>query len=245
MMHSVTSAEPPGPRERPAYIVEQWVFGYGSLMWNPGFPHLEARPALLEGAHRALCLKSPVHRGTRSMPGLAFGLDMGGRCQGVVFRLADETAPHIVREIKKREQTLMTYREATRRVILLDGSQRAVRALCFLVVRNHPLYAGDLTLGRMVWMVRSAAGRSGRCADYILSTHDHLQEAGVIEPQLTRIVNAVSPARLPRAPDLARRCPPRRRSYGVLKPVQRPLKPQRVVRKKRLLARHAANGVSQ
>ncbi len=204
-------------------MAEHWVFGYGSLMWNPGFRHIEAVPALLEGAHRTLCVQSPVHRGTRSAPGLAFGLDMGGRCQGVAFQLEAINAAHILREIKKREQTLMTYREAMRTVRLLDGSQRSVRALCYLVVRDHPLYAGGLPLARMVAMVRQAAGRSGRCADYILSTHDHLQEAGITEPVLARIVNAISPTRSPRPPDLARRRPPRRRSYGVLKPVPRPL----------------------
>ncbi len=125
-------------------MAEHWEFGYGSLMWNPGFPHLDARPARLEGAHRALCLQSPVHRGTRSAPGLAFGLDVGGRCEGVAFRLEAENAAHTVREIKKREQTAMTFREAIRRVKLLDGSERSVRALCFLVLRNHPLYIGGM-----------------------------------------------------------------------------------------------------
>lgn len=208
-------------------MAEQWVFGYGSLMWNPGFPHLEACPALLEGAHRSLCLQSPIHRGTWSKPGLAFGLDLGGKCQGVAFRLAAGNAAHIVREITKREQTAMTYRPAARNLHLLDGSQRKVRALCYTVLRDHKLYVGKLPFDRMVWMIRQAAGRSGRCIDYVLSTHDHLQEAGITDPVLARLVNALSPTRLPQPPDIARRRARRHRSYAALKRVPRPLRRER------------------
>ena len=205
-------------------MAEQWVFGYGSLMWNPGFPHLEACPALLEGAHRSLCLQSPVHRGTRTKPGLAFGLDMGGKCKGVAFRLAAGNAAQIVREITKREQTAMTYRPAARNLRLLDGSERKVRALCYIAVRNHRHYVGGLPLARMVWMVRQATGRSGRCIDYILSTHGHLKAAGVTEPVLARLVNALSPAGLPQSPDIVRHRTRRHRSYAALKPVPRPIR---------------------
>ena len=204
-------------------MAEHWVFGYGSLMWRPQFSYLEARPALLVGAHRALCVASVVHRGSRARPGLVLGLDVGGACQGIAFRLAAEDARHIRHELKKREQVTLVYREAIRRVRLLDGSDRAVRALCFMADRRHPQYAGALPIQRQAWMVREAVGRSGRNADYVISTLQHMEEAGVADSRLRRLVNIFCPCRLPRPPDLSTHRTRRPRSYGVLKPVPRPV----------------------
>jgi len=204
-------------------MVEHWVFGYGSLMWQPQFTYLEAIPALLVGAHRALCVASVVHRGSRGRPGLVLGLDVGGRCQGIAFRLAANDARHIRNELKKREQVTLVYREAMRRVQLLNGSSRAVRALCFLTDRSHPQYAGSLPVHRQAWMVRDAVGRSGRNADYVLSTLGHMKDAEIADHELNRLVNIFCPCRLPRPPDLSNRTRRRHRSYGVLKPVPRPV----------------------
>jgi cation transport protein ChaC len=204
-------------------MAEHWVFGYGSLMWRPQFSYLEAKPALLVGAHRALCVASVVHRGSRRRPGLVLGLDVGGRCEGIAFRLAAGDARHIRNELKKREQVTLVYREAMRSVQLLDGSSRSVRALCFLTDRNHPQYAGALPLYRQAWMVRAAVGRSGRNADYVLSTLEHMEEADVADQKLAKLVNIFCPCRLPRSPDFSSRTTRRQRSYGVLKPVPRPV----------------------
>ena len=119
-----------------------WVFGYGSLMWRPGFPFLERRHAHLHGYHRALCVYSHVHRGTPERPGLVLGLDRGGRCHGVAFRVAPEEAAETVQYLREREQVTAVYVERRLPVRLAGGE--TVAALAYVVDRGHPQYAGRL-----------------------------------------------------------------------------------------------------
>src|SRR5262245_26231295 len=95
-----------------------WVFAYGSLMWRPGFAFLERRNARLVGAHRALCVYSFVHRGTPEKPGLVFGLDRGGNCRGIAYRVASNRSLKTIEYLRAREQVTRVYREAWRRVWL-------------------------------------------------------------------------------------------------------------------------------
>jgi cation transport protein ChaC len=166
---------------------ELWVFGYGSLMWRPGFPFSEASPALLKGAHRALCVYSIVHRGTHAEPGLVLGLDRGGACRGVAFRVADGAETDTVAYLREREQVTDVYLEAYRPVRLLDGSGRTPKALTYLVDRRHPQYAGGLSLEDQVRIVKSGKGQAGGNVEYVMRTLRHLEEAGVTDPYLTRI----------------------------------------------------------
>ena len=138
---------------------ELWVFGYGSLMWRPGFPFSETAPALLKGAHRALCVYSIVHRGTDAEPGLVLGLDRGGACRGVAFRVAEgpKTTPSPISASASRSPTSIS--RPIGPVRLLDGSGRALRALTFLVDRRHAQYAGGLSLEDQVRIVKSGKGR--------------------------------------------------------------------------------------
>lgn len=200
---------------------DYWVFGYGSLMWRPDFPYLDAVPATLEGAHRALCVYSIVHRGSRLRPGLTMGLDIGGSCRGLAFRVAPEQAGAIRNRLKKREQVTLDYREAMRWMKLASGGLE-VHALCFVIDRRHPQYAGDVPLARQAWMVRRAVGLSGRNVDYVMSTFRHLEEMGIEEPRVERLVNILDPLR-----DTVERATPvgfRRhaREIGTLIPVPRP-----------------------
>ncbi|WP_428698690.1 gamma-glutamylcyclotransferase [Stappia sp.] len=156
-----------------------WVFGYGSLMWRPGFEFEEAVPALLNGAHRSLCIYSWVHRGTETRPGLVLGLDRGGACRGMAFRVAGRNRDSVVAYLREREQATMVYLEAHRRVRLAGGPAEPVTALTYLVDRAHPQYAGVLSLERQLELVRGGVGQSGANPDYVLNTVDHLSELGI------------------------------------------------------------------
>ena len=144
-----------------------WVFAYGSLMWRPGFAFEDAVPALLAGSHRALCVYSVVHRGTRRHPGLVLGLDAGGACEGLAFRLGRRSVRQARMYLRAREQVTRVYQEVFRPVVLKDGAHRPVRALCFVVDRFHPQYAGRLPLAAQAHLVRRGRGISGANADYV------------------------------------------------------------------------------
>src|SRR6201996_9483087 len=123
-----------------------WVFGYGSLMWRPGFDFVEQVPARLIGEHRALCVYSFVHRGTPEKPGLVLGLDRGGACRGIAFRVAEEKREETIAYLRAREQVTSVYREVMRSVWLENDPRQRVAALAYVVERGHVQYAGRLYL---------------------------------------------------------------------------------------------------
>jgi glutathione-specific gamma-glutamylcyclotransferase len=161
-----------------------WVFGYGSLMWRPGFEVLERVPARLVGLHRALCVYSYVHRGTPERPGLVLGLDRGGACRGIAFRVAAGARAETIAYLRAREQVTSVYRETTRRIELEDEARRQVRALCYVVDRGHVQYAGRLTLSHSVHHVRQGHGKSGANRDYVLEAVRALEALGYRETEL-------------------------------------------------------------
>lgn len=165
------------------------MFGYGSLMWRPGFPFLERRHAHLHGYHRALCVYSHVHRGTPERPGLVLGLDRGGRCHGVAFRVAPEEAAETVQYLREREQVTAVYVERRLPVRLAGGE--TVAALAYVVDRGHPQYAGRLPQEDSLRLVRQGVGVSGANPDYVRSTHRHLLEMGVTDPVLAQLAAAL------------------------------------------------------
>ena len=123
-----------------------YVFGYGSLIWNPGFPFIRSERALLRGAHRSLSVYSHRHRGTAERPGLVFGLSRGGSCVGVAFEVEAANWPAVFDYLQEREQDRGVYREVFREVTLTSGKR--VRALAYLVDETHPQFAGRLTIAR-------------------------------------------------------------------------------------------------
>jgi glutathione-specific gamma-glutamylcyclotransferase len=147
-----------------------WVFGYGSLMWRPGFEFIEQVPARLIGEHRALCVYSFDHRGTPEKPGLVLGLDRGGACRGVAFRVAAKQRGDTVDYLRSREQTTNVYREVMRSVWLEDEARQRVSALAYVVDRGHLQYAGRLSLAEQLRYVQQGHGRSGNNRDYVLAT---------------------------------------------------------------------------
>ncbi|MBX3522484.1 MAG: gamma-glutamylcyclotransferase [Xanthobacteraceae bacterium] len=156
-----------------------WVFGYGSLMWRPGFEFLEKRPARLNGAHRALCVISHVHRGTPEKPGLVLGLDRGGSCHGIAFRVAAKNRDLVIQYLREREQVTSVYLEKFRLVDLLDGDRARVSAVCYLVDRGHVQYSGMLTPEEQLAYVKRGHGQSGNNPDYVLATVEALHSLGI------------------------------------------------------------------
>jgi glutathione-specific gamma-glutamylcyclotransferase len=161
-----------------------WVFGYGSLMWRPGFAFLERRHARLVGAHRALCVYSFVHRGTPQKPGLVLGLDRGGNCRGIAYRVAAAKRAQTIDYLRAREQVTLVYRETWRTVWLDDDPQRSVHALCYMVDRGHRQYAGRLRLAQQVHFVRQGHGRSGNNRDYVLAAAKEIERQGYRDREL-------------------------------------------------------------
>jgi glutathione-specific gamma-glutamylcyclotransferase len=166
-----------------------WVFGYGSLMWRPGFDFAERQLGWLRGYHRALCIYSHVHRGTPERPGLVLGLDRGGSCRGVAFRVEAQRAAATIAYLRAREQVTAVYVERRVRVRLDD--EREVEALTYVVDRRHVQYAGKLPLDKILEYVRAGVGRSGENPAYVLNTHRHLAELSLRDPVLAHLVEAL------------------------------------------------------
>jgi cation transport protein ChaC len=160
-----------------------WVFAYGSLMWRPGFAALERVQARLIGAHRALCVWSHVHRGTPERPGLVLGLDHGGMCRGIAYRVAASDRETTLAYLRAREQVTMVYRECVR-PILLAHPERRVHAVCYMVDRSHPQYAGRLNLAEQLHHVRQGHGVSGQNRDYVLAAVKELEALGCRDREL-------------------------------------------------------------
>ena len=163
------------------------MFGYGSLMWRPGFEFIEQAPARLIGEHRALCVYSFDHRGTPQKPGLVLGLDRGGACRGIAFRVASRQREDTVAYLRGREQTTNVYREVHRSVWLKNEARQRVSALTYVVDRGHVQYAGRLSLDEQLRFVQQGHGRSGNNRDYVLSTVRAIEKQGFRDPQLHRL----------------------------------------------------------
>jgi glutathione-specific gamma-glutamylcyclotransferase len=164
-----------------------WIFGYGSLMWRPGFDYLRSEQALVHGYHRSLCVYSFVHRGTPEEPGLVLGLDKGGSCHGMGFQVAPEKWHDTISYLRAREQVTSVYIEK-RKIIRLIGSGREVEAVTYVVDRAHRQYAGVLSQDDLLTHVRRGQGVSGACTDYVLNTVAHLREMKIRDLRLERLV---------------------------------------------------------
>ncbi|MFT5539041.1 MAG: cation transport protein ChaC [Alphaproteobacteria bacterium] len=166
-----------------------WVFGYGSLMWDPGFPFLARRPALLRGYHRALCVYSHVWRGTPACPGLVLGLDRGGACRGIAFRVAADEAAQVIDYLDRRERVTEVYVRKPMTVLLAGGERVVVET--YVVDRAHLQYAGRLDPQESVRLVRQGSGRGGANFDYLENTVRHLDEMGLKEGALHDLARLV------------------------------------------------------
>ena len=169
---------------------EFWVFGYGSLMWRPGFDHAETVKATLHGFHRALCVRSFVHRGTPERPGLVLGLDRGGCCHGLAFRVLPERKDSVVDYLRERELVTHVYQETFRAIRLIDG--RRVTAMTYVVDRGHHQYAGGLAPEDAAAIVIGATGQSGPNEAYVLNTVEHLKSLAISDKRLEAVATSIT-----------------------------------------------------
>ncbi|RWB33356.1 MULTISPECIES: gamma-glutamylcyclotransferase [unclassified Mesorhizobium] len=171
-----------------------WVFGYGSLIWRPGFAHVETRRARLHGYRRSLCVYSFVHRGTRERPGLVLGLDRGGSCIGLAFRVPGDLRNEVITYLRERELVTNVYRERMLSIRLdsdgMNGGE-IVPAVAYVVDRTHEQYAGALDAADAATVVRGAVGQSGKNEDYVLSTLEHLEALGIRDHWLEEVAKRI------------------------------------------------------
>jgi len=172
---------------------EAWIFGYGSLMWNPAIEYAERATGRVDGFRRSFCFYTPLGRGTPELPGLMLALERGGDCEGVAFRLA----PHQVRSelaiLWNREMLSGVYVPVWVPVKLRDG--RTVEAVTFAVDTAHCQYCGGLPLDTAAHHIAFAEGRRGACRDYLASTAKHAREIGVHDPYIEELVARVTALR--------------------------------------------------
>lgn len=161
-----------------------WVFGYGSLIWHPGFPVAERRIARLTGWHRSFCMRSIHHRGTVEHPGLVLALDRAenANCNGVAFRVEPGAEAETLATLRERELVSSAYLETHLDVTFADGGN--VRALAYVIDPDHVQYCGGLPLEEQAQIILSATGGRGPNRDYLFSTVDHLHELGIADPDL-------------------------------------------------------------
>lgn len=180
---------------------DPWIFAYGSLIWNPLLDHEEHHLVTLHGFHRRFCLWSKTGRGTPQRPGLVLGLDRGGCCRGVAYRIPRDRARAEFRLLWRREMIAGAYTPKWLTIRgTLGGTSGEWRALAFVINRSHPNYTGKLSIDQTVQALASAAGRLGSSKDYLCQTVEGLRTHGVCDPHLTHLrarVLGESPAPLP------------------------------------------------
>ena len=160
-----------------------WLFGYGSLMWRPGFDFAERRRATLYGRQRALCVRTVHHRGTADRPGLVMGLKPGGSCIGMAYRVAAEDTESVAAYLRERElDHYPVYRESRVDIALQDG--RTVSATTYLPRDGHPDFLPDLSLEEQLATIRQASGVSGSNIDYVRHAARTLRDLGIDEPAI-------------------------------------------------------------
>ncbi|MBY3417077.1 gamma-glutamylcyclotransferase [Rhizobium laguerreae] len=181
-VQATLEARPPG---------DVWVFAYGSLIWNPTFKFEESRVAVIKDWHRSFCLSVSAGRGTVETPGLVLGLDQGGTCAGVAFRIAEPDLESELAVLWKREMITGAYAPRWLDVFDADGD-RFGSAIAFTIDHNSPNYAGNLEREVIITRLASASGFLGTSADYLFQTAEGLRSRGVLDDELDALAIAVT-----------------------------------------------------
>ena len=171
----------------------RWIFGYGSLMWDPGFPFVEREAALLHGYHRAFCIYSHRYRGTSAKPGLVLGLQPGGSCRGIAYRIEEAQREAVFAYLHKREMDNKVYDQRLVPIRLTDG--REVDAFAHITVRDHPQYTGRLSIEQVAALICQGYGERGACSDYLANTVSHLDELGIKDGPMHELLRFVETRR--------------------------------------------------
>ncbi|HPU50098.1 MAG TPA: gamma-glutamylcyclotransferase [Burkholderiaceae bacterium] len=166
-------------------LLTDWVFGYGSLIWNPEVDFLDSALGRVHGYHRAFCIRSTRYRGTPERPGVVLGLERGGSCVGVAYQLRHETRRHSIERLYEREMLNRVYVPTLAAVTLISGRQ--VRALTFVANRDSDAYQ-RLSEDEILSRLSGCCGQRGANRDYAVNTHQSLQERGVHDARLARLV---------------------------------------------------------
>ncbi|MCV6593032.1 MAG: gamma-glutamylcyclotransferase [Silicimonas sp.] len=176
-----------------------WVFGYASLLWNPGFPVAEARPATMAGFHRSFCMHSIHHRGTEEAPGLVLALDAddNAQCRGLALRAKEGTEAETLAYLRERELISSAYLERLLPVRFDTGEE--VLALAYIIDPDHVQYAAHLSLEDQAQIIARAHGGRGPNCEYLWNTADHLAEMGVPDADLAWLSDRVRALRAAQA----------------------------------------------
>jgi cation transport protein ChaC len=163
-----------------------WLFGYGSLLWKPGFEYAERRMATVRGWHRSFCIRVARFRGTRDLNGLMMALDRGGQCQGMIFRIPADQAEAVLHSLFRRE-LVVNPPGTPPRWLMAQTEDGPIRALGFVMDRCSPFYAGKLPLEQVADVLARAAGHWGTCAEYLHNTVAHLEGLEIRDRNLWRL----------------------------------------------------------
>jgi cation transport protein ChaC len=163
-----------------------WVFGYGSLIWDPKFPVVESRTAVLHGYRRSLCILSIRNRGTAECPGLVVGLERGGSCVGRAHRVAAEHVEDTIAYLHERELATHSYIPKKLPISLQSGER--IKAVTFVARVKHPQYAGGLSETRQAELIVQGHGPYGTSLDYLRNVIRHLDECGIASGPLHRVL---------------------------------------------------------
>ena len=166
-----------------------WLFAYGSLIWNPLIHYVEKRVGTVHGYHRCFCLWSHIGRGTKAKPGLMLGLERGGACRGIAYRIAEAQAAEELEVVWRREMLTGAYAPRWVTAVTKEGP---LQAIAFLINRNHERYAGRLPEDRIIATIAEAQGPLGACATYLFNTVAHLEDLGIRDRRLARLRDRVA-----------------------------------------------------
>ncbi len=160
-----------------------WVFGYGSLLWNPGFTPARKITACLHDYHRSFCMLSIHHRGSEDDPGLVLALDKqpGSRCTGVAFQVAENEEDDVLAMLRERELISSAYYEDTVDLVTEDGD--TIQALAYIIKPDHVQYC-QFGLEKQAQMIAHAIGERGPNTEYLFNTVDHLNQLGIKDDDL-------------------------------------------------------------